>query len=114
MSLLRMRIVLPAMLAATSVFAQEQPAYSALPGEAPIPLEASPAAPAKAPDLEPPGGNRVFGVLPNYRTADASQEGTVLSAGQKLDIASKDSFDYPLVALAGALAGLGQLTSQIT
>ena len=54
----------------------------------------------------------MFGVLPNYRTADASQEGTVLSAGRKLDIASKDSFDYPLVALAGALAGLGQLTGQ--
>lgn len=35
-----------------------------------------------------------------------------MTPGQKLDIASKDSFDYPLVALAGALAGLGQLTNQ--
>jgi len=64
------------------------------------------------PAAEPPGGNRVFGVLPNYRTADASQEGTVLTDRQKLTIASKDSFDYPLVMLAGALAGLGQWTDQ--
>jgi len=62
--------------------------------------------------VEPPGGKRVFGVLPNYRTADASQEGTVLTARQKLSIASKDSFDYPLVLLAGGLAGLGQLIGQ--
>ena len=74
--------------------------------------EATPAAAANTQPAEPPGGNRVFGVLPNYRTADASQVGTVLTPGQKLDIAGKDSFDYPLVALAGALAGLGQLTNQ--
>jgi hypothetical protein len=49
----------------------------------------------------------VFGMLPNYRTADASQEGTVLTAKQKFSIAAKDSFDYPLVALAAAFAGLG-------
>ena len=61
---------------------------------------------------QPPGGNRVFGVLPNYRTADTSQIGTVLTNRQKLTIAAKDSFDYPLVALAAALAGLGQLTNQ--
>jgi hypothetical protein len=54
----------------------------------------------------------VFGVLPNYRTADASLEGTVLTARQKLTIATKDSFDYPLLLLGGAFAGLGQLTDQ--
>ena len=36
----------------------------------------------------------------------------MLTNREKLDIAAKDSFDYPLVALAGALAGLGQLTNQ--
>lgn len=111
MSLLRVRVLLPAMLAA-SIFAQEQPMPSTLPNGSQDGTEAIPATAANALDLEPPGGNRVFGVLPNYRTADASQEGTVLTARQKLDIASKDSFDYPLVALAGALAGLGQLTNQ--
>ena len=89
MVLLGLRVFLPAVLAA-SLWAQEQP----------------------APAAEPAGANRVFGVLPNYRTADASQEGTLLTNRQKLDIAAKDSFDYPLVALAGVLAGLGQLTNQ--
>ena len=37
---------------------------------------------------------------------------TRLSAKAKLTIASKDSFDYPLVLLAGAFAGLGQVTDQ--
>jgi len=89
-----MRILLAALLIQVCMLAQEQPAAPATPG------------------AEPPGGNRVFGVLPNYRTADASQEGTVLTGRQKFAIASKDSFDYPLVMLAGALAGLGQLTDQ--
>jgi hypothetical protein len=87
------RALLPALLAA-GLFAQDS---SVLP-------EPQPA--------EPPGGNRVFGVLPNYRTADASQVGTVLTPRQKFAIASEDSFDYPLVLLAGAFAGLGQLTGQ--
>jgi hypothetical protein len=100
------------MLAAASMFAQEQPVSSAIPDGSPAGTEAMPVAAANAQPVERPGGNRVFGVLPNYRTADASQAGTVLTPRQKLDIASKDSFDYPLVALAGALAGLGQLTNQ--
>src|SRR5579862_9607711 len=60
----------------------------------------------------PPGGKHILGVLPNYRTADRSQEGTVISAGEKLTIARKDSFDYPLFALASALAGLNQFADQ--
>jgi hypothetical protein len=35
-----------------------------------------------------------------------------LKPRQKLTIAAKDSFDYPLVLLAGGLAGLGQLIGQ--
>ena len=103
-------VLLPAMLAA-SLFGQDQPVQPAPPAP---PDGSIPVAPAttKNPEPEPPGGNRVFGVLPNYRTADSSQIGTVLTSHEKLDIAAKDSFDYPLVALAGALAGLGQLTNQ--
>jgi hypothetical protein len=111
MSLMCARGLLPAILAAAAL-AQPQPAPSALPGGSQAEDEANPAAAARSQPVEPPGGNRVFGVLPNYRTADASQEGTVLTAHQKLDIASKDSFDYPLVVLAGAFAGLGQWTGQ--
>ncbi len=60
---------------------------------------------------EPPD-KRVFGVLPNYRTANFSAVYTPLTTHQKFVIASKDSFDYPLVILAGALAGLGQMGDQ--
>jgi hypothetical protein len=105
---LLVRIALVALLAAASVFAQERPA----PPASPVGSQIDPAPAVTAQGLEPPGGDRVFGVLPNYRTADASLEGTVLTNRQKLSIAGKDSFDYPLVALAGALGGLGQWTGQ--
>jgi len=105
-----MCVLLPAMLATASAFAQQQPAPSVPPDGS---AEANPAGAGNAQGLsEPPGGKRVFGVLPNYRTADASQVGTVLTTHEKLVIASKDSFDYPLVLLAGGLAGIGQLTDQ--
>lgn len=77
---------------------------------APPPNSASTAPAGQSAETEPPGGKRVLGVLPNYRTADASQESTILTPKQKFIIASKDSFDYPLVLLAGAFAGLSQLT----
>ena len=111
MNLPGLLVVLSVMLGVSATFAQGQSTPSAVPGEIPT-ANATAHAASEAPDAEPPGGSRVFGVLPNCRTADASQEGTVLTPRQKLDIASKDSFDYPLVALAGALAGLGQLTNQ--
>jgi hypothetical protein len=97
---------------AASMYAGSQPMPSAVADGSEIAAAADPAPSTIAPGAEPPGGNRVFGVLPNYRTADASQEGTVLTNRQKLVIASKDSFDYPLVGLAAAFAGLGQLTNQ--
>jgi hypothetical protein len=61
---------------------------------------------------EPPGGTHVFGVLPNYRTVNASEVTGPLTARQKLSIARKDSFDVPLVLLAAALAGIGQWADQ--
>jgi len=63
-------------------------------------------------DAEAPPDKRVFGVLPNYRTANATEVYTPISAKYKMTIAAKDSFDYPLVLLAGAFAGLGQLSNQ--
>lgn len=80
---------------------------------APAPVNAVPAGQPETTnplDQTPPGGKRVFGVLPNYRTASADLEGTTLTAKQKMTIAAKDSFDYPLVILAAAFAGLDQLT----
>lgn len=63
-------------------------------------------------DPEPPGGKHVFGVLPNYRTVDGANVTSPLTNTQKFSIASKDSFDFPLVLLSGALAGIGQWSKQ--
>src|SRR5579872_3169284 len=60
-------------------------------------------------DQEAPPDKRVLGVLPNYRTINETGTYTPITAKQKLTIASKDSFDYPLVLLSGAFAGLSQL-----
>ena len=73
---------------------------------------AKPDDPASAVAAEPPPDKRVLGVLPNYRTANESAIYTPISSKQKFMIGSKDSFDYPLVMLAGIFAGLGQLGNQ--
>jgi hypothetical protein len=116
----RQAYTLAALLGCTYVtaFGQEQAAAESSSQAAPATAQAaaSESAPANATtsgqDQDPPGGKRVFGVLPNYRTADISQEGTPISAKRKFLIASKDSFDYPLVLLAGVFAGIGQLANQ--
>src|ERR1700710_1986158 len=56
--------------------------------------------------------NRVFGVLPNYRTASLSEPYKPLSVHMKFYIGYKDSTDYPIFALGGILSGLGQWTDQ--
>jgi hypothetical protein len=63
------------------------------------------------PTEQAPPDKRVFGVLPNYRTANETAVYMPITVKQKFIIASKDSFDYPLVMLAGAIAGLGQLSN---
>jgi hypothetical protein len=50
-------------------------------------------------------------VLPNYRTANESAVYTPITVKQKFTIASKDSFDYPLLMLGAVIAGMGQLTN---
>ena len=68
----------------------------------------APAAPAQT-QIAPPQDKRVFGVLPNYRTAEGSAPFRPISTRQKFDIATKDTFDYPSYGLAAAFAGLSQL-----
>ena len=55
---------------------------------------------------------RIFGVLPNYRTVEASAPFVPLTAKQKFRIATKDTIDGPSYVLAGAFAGLYQLENQ--
>lgn len=52
---------------------------------------------------------RIFGVLPNYRTADGSIPFRPITTKQKYTIAKKDTFDYPSYLLAAAFSGWSQL-----
>jgi hypothetical protein len=52
---------------------------------------------------------RAFGVLPNYRTAEADGPFVAITTRQKFTIARKDTFDWPSYILAGAFAGISQL-----
>lgn len=88
--------------------AQTQPQPGQVQQTAPLPPKDEPGvnAPGKTPEGE---DKRVLGVLPNYRTAELSAAGHPLTSQQKLRIAAKDSFDYPLIILGGAYAALYQL-----
>jgi hypothetical protein len=77
-----------------------------------VPIHAQEGAPVQPATPQEPPDKRVLGVLPNYRTANETAVYTPITAKQKFTIASKDSFDYPLVLLAGFIAGWGQLTNE--
>ena len=68
-----------------------QPAAPAVPG----PIDSRPIRLAR------PVDKRVFGVLPNYRTAKDTADYTPITSKQKLIIATKDTIDYPLFLLGG-------------
>jgi hypothetical protein len=72
---------------------------------------ADPAPPLQPGTLQAPPDKRIFGVLPNYRTANDTGVYTPITDKQKFIIGLKDSFDYPLVLVGAATAGLGQLTN---
>jgi len=98
-------------LVCVSFAAQAQDSTEAAAAAVPSASNSTSVAPGSSPQQEPPD-KRVFGVLPNYRTANETAVYMPITTKQKFIIASKDSFDYPLVLLAGAIAGLGQLTNQ--
>jgi len=52
---------------------------------------------------------RIFGVLPNYRTVEGTDDVEPLTARRKFWIASKDSFDYPIYFLSGGFAAISQI-----
>lgn len=60
----------------------------------------------------PAEDKRIFGVLPNNRTAEASAPFHPITAKQKMTIAFKDSFDWPVFITAGLFATLYQLEDQ--
>jgi hypothetical protein len=79
-----------------------------------VPQAAGSDAPAiAAPEpVSEPIDKRVFGVLPNYRTANLGDTFHPLTVKQKFYIGYKDSTDYPAYLLGGVFAGLAQLSDQ--
>ena len=84
---------------------QGDPAPS--PGADPSPARS--VEPVPAPPLE---DKRIFGVLPNNRTTEDSIPFKPITAKQKITIAFKDSFDWPVFPTAGAFAALYQIENQ--
>jgi hypothetical protein len=72
---------------------------------------ANTAAPPPADAAPPPApeDKRILGVLPNYRTAEMPKVYTPIPVRYKLEIAVKDSFDYPLMGVAAIYSGFYQL-----
>ena len=98
-----------------SAWGQDAPLPAAqppVPGQvqqtAPLPAKEEPGVPAPGKTAQGED-KRVLGVLPNYRTAEMNAVGHPLTREQKLRIAAKDSFDYPLILVGAAYAGLYQL-----
>src|SRR5882724_2871818 len=58
---------------------------------------------------QPLEDKRVFGVLPNYRTAEGSVPFKPITTKEKFGIAKNDSFDYPVLGTTAFFAGLSQL-----
>lgn len=90
---------------ARSGFAQEP----ATPNPAP---DATAAPKGERPAPGQPGvieDKRAYGVLPNYRTAEADGPFVPITTKQKFTIARKDTFDWPSYILAAAFAGISQL-----
>lgn len=84
-------------------------AISALAQSQDVPALRPPKAEATVPAPPKPGekaDKRMFGVLPNYRTAEMNAALNPLTNKQKFYIAYKDSFDYPLVGISAMLAAI--------
>jgi len=97
---LSLRIAAVSILGAWLASAQDSPGSSAPNPVAPVPIPA------------PVEDKRIFGVLPNNRTTEESIPFHSISAKQKITIAAKDSFDWPVFPTAAAFAGLYQIENQ--
>jgi hypothetical protein len=74
-----------------------------------VPVQTSPVQP---PPVQSPEDKRIFGVIPNNRTTENSVPFHPITAQQKIMIAVKDSFDWPVFPTAAAFAGLYQIENQ--
>ena len=104
-----------ALLAALSSAAHAQqgdaPDSVALSADAISPQIAGDQQKAKIPGQPGVPEKRIFGVLPNYRTAVVGTTYIPLTKTQKMYIAYKDTTDYPTYFIAAAFSGLNQWDS---
>ena len=82
----------------------QNPTGGATPGDSVIPVQ--------APPVQAPEDKRIFGVLPNNRTTENSIPFHFITPRQKVMIAVKDSFDWPVFPTAGLFAALYQIENQ--
>ncbi len=92
--------------------AEDGPSGDQLPPDPVQPAVASQDSQDQTPADQRSVDKRVFGVLPNYRTARDSDSYVPITSKQKLTIATKDTIDYPLFLLGAALAGVAQLSDE--
>jgi len=67
---------------------------------------------AQDPPVQAPEDKRIFGVLPNNRTTESSIPFHKITPRQKMTIAYKDSFDWPVYPTSALFATLYQLEDQ--
>ncbi len=80
------------------------------PGSGGVSPSAPPASASPTPAPTPkPRAKRIFGMIPNYRTTGLGIPFQSITAKQKFAIAAKDSFDWPIIPMTAAGAGLYQL-----
>jgi hypothetical protein len=82
-----------------------------LTAQEPAPGKPQPGTPADSSD-QANTPKRIFGIMPNYKTVEKMDTYRPISTREKFHIASEDSFDWPQFAMAGAVAGLNQLSGQ--
>src|SRR5262244_1487 len=96
----RMSSALLALLCLSGIVAAQEAATS---------TPAHPAESSGNSSVPAPPDKRMFGVVPNYRTAEGALPFQAITPRQKFTIAVKDSFDYPVFFTTSLFAGLSQL-----
>jgi len=97
---------------AAPAFAQDAPAVANPQEEPAAENNLEPSSAVENSNTPPREDKRVFGVLPNNRTTEASYPYAPITAKQKMTIAAKDSFDWPVYLTSGLFASLYQLEDQ--
>jgi hypothetical protein len=99
-------------LTAPYAYSQGSPAESGATPDPPVLPATKDATPNSQQAQQQQEDKRVFGVFPNYRTAEGSQPFAPITSAQKIQIGLKDSFDWPVYLTGGAFAALYQIENQ--